>query len=110
MVEPHEIKDLAHRYVQACDSVYTTAVANNDIGLAGLIARSALSVVLNSATEIGQPIAQSFAVKWFERLASLYKGGTAPPDDVNRTLKWASTVMIGVLNTGAGPPSEKSNP
>jgi hypothetical protein len=35
---------------------------------------------------------------WFERLSSLYNDGMPPPNDISRTLRWASTAMIGMLN------------
>jgi hypothetical protein len=94
--ESNELKQLTRRYLTACEGVYPVALANADIRLAGLIARSALSIVVNAADQLGQSVAQPLALNWFERLTLLYKD-TSPPADVGRTLKWASTAMIGVL-------------
>jgi hypothetical protein len=110
--EANKVGPLVDRYLAACESVYPTAIANADIGLAAQIARSALSVVINASTEIGLTSSRPLAVIWFERLTSLYKDAT-PPSDVSRTLRWASTAMISVLgqneNSSSGHSDEHSS-
>lgn len=93
-----EVPQLAHRYLEVCESVYRAAITNHDTKLAGQIAKSALSVVINAANELGRSSAQQLALSWFERLASLYKDGTPIPGDISRTLRWASSAMIYVFN------------
>jgi hypothetical protein len=92
-----DVKILVDRYLTACESVYPAAISNGDIRLAGLIARSALSTVINASAEIGPMVAYPVAVTWFERLVSLYKDDKEPTD-ISRSLRWASTAMIGLAN------------
>jgi hypothetical protein len=92
-----EVAQLTHRYLEVCESVYLAAISNHDIKLAGQIAKSALSVLINAANQLGRSSAQRLALRWFERLASLYEGGSPIPGDISRTLRWASSAMIYVF-------------
>ena len=98
MTGSDDLKQLTNRYLATCETVYPVAVTKADIRLAGLIARSALSVVINAADALDPAFVHPTAVKWFERLTSLYIDETEMPGDVSRALRWASTAMIGLLN------------
>lgn len=66
-------------------------------------------MVINASSEIGQTSAQPLAVIWFERLTSLYKDGTPPPNDVSRTLRWASSAMTGVFSLNEKAPGNSDD-
>jgi|ERR1022692_4706073 hypothetical protein len=101
-----EVTHLTHLYLEVCESVYPAAISNRDIKLAGQIARSALSVVINAANQLGKASAQQLALRWFERLVSLYKDDTPIPGDISRTLRWASSAMVYVFGQNIQTPPE----
>lgn len=100
MPESSEVSSLVEHYLESCESIYPIAIEKTDIRLAGLIARSALSVILNASDQFEITFVQTVATKWFDRLASLYKDETSTPSDVSRSLKWATSHMIGLFNEG----------
>jgi hypothetical protein len=101
-----KVASLTSRYLEICLSIYPVAVSNHDIKLASQIAKSALSIVINAANQLGKSSAQQLALNWFARLASLYTGGEPIPGDVSRTLRWASSAMIYVFGQDIQTPGE----
>jgi hypothetical protein len=99
MTEQIEVDDLASRFNEACNTVFTTAIANQDVNSAVAVAKSALSVAVQLGIDLNQPSYPELAISWFERLSSLYSDSMPPPNDIAKTLEWAGSAIAKMLQS-----------
>jgi hypothetical protein len=91
---------LAQRYLAACETIYSSAIARADEETAVHIVRGALSIAITSAIDL-DPESNVLAITWYERLTLLYDSCQKLRNEVARTLKWASTRLPYMLNQSA---------
>jgi hypothetical protein len=97
MSDTEWIKDLAMRYLAACESASSIANERGDDVIAVRIASTALSVALNCVTELSVPTAEVVAIMWYERLKSLDADG-AEVEELSSTLRWATPAIGGLIS------------
>lgn len=102
LTEPEQIAALARRHIEVCETVFTTAIARADTETASHAARSALSVALGCAINLGTIPERETAILWYRRLSKLYADNTPALDYLVRTLRWASDAMSYVFGAGQG--------
>jgi hypothetical protein len=97
--EPEEIKQLAQRHLTACEKIYAAATERNDIDTAAHVAKSALSVALNCAIDLGQESSRETAILWHKSLTALRTDDTHASGYLSRAVKWADGEMRIVYGT-----------
>lgn len=94
-----EIKALAQRHLKACETIYDTANQRGDSDTAAHAARSALSVALNCAIDLGHQPSRELVFIWHERLFALC-AETAPGSKyLNKAIKWATGATRSIVET-----------
>jgi precorrin-2 methylase len=98
MSDSEQIDRLAARYLAACDKVFVAALEASDRVTARNIAKSALSVALDSAKAFDMPSSREQAITWYERLSSLYLNKAGTDEEIGQVLRWASSSMDKMFN------------
>lgn len=98
--ESDEIRKLAERHLAACEVIYNVATSRNDIDVAAHTARSALSVALNCAVNLGEEPKREAVATWYERLSELYAATQPTSDYLSRAIKWATGATSQIFPPG----------
>lgn len=104
----NDLLAIAIRYLAACDALFADTQRCDDRSLGAQVARSALSVAINSVTALDYSSGREIAVTWFERLQSLFHDDPQPSSDLSRTVKWAVNSMASVFPTKEVPRDENT--
>ena len=100
LTEPEQITVLARRHIDICDSIFAAATATVDTETAAHAARSALSVALGCAINLGAVPERETAMLWYGRLSTLYVDNAPTQDYLAKTLRWATDAMAYVFGAG----------